>query len=233
MPTPTRSSNGLTAGGEAEVQGAGVACGVLLPNFDPERLGGLGRNQVLQAARLAEQLEFESLWAGDHLACPAPGLDAPTCLAAAAAPSFSAVQNGLLSPNWTQSTDKPVASGVRLAALAMPVPSKPAVTAKVTATAAQRRGARRANWRRGCLLLVGSDFTLIPFGLSFGLCSSFCLFLSRTLGDIREHPVPKVDAFMRPGEPGRVPRCVYAPLAGAPPGAPLSVGGARSPRGQR
>ena len=45
--TATRSSNGLTAGGEVEVQGAGVACGVLLPSFDPERLGGLGRDQVL------------------------------------------------------------------------------------------------------------------------------------------------------------------------------------------
>ena len=87
--------------------GAGVACGVLLPNFDPERLGGLGRGQVLQAARLAEQLEFESLWAGDHLACPAPGLDAPTCIAAAAAVTerialgFSVMLLGLRNPAWT------------------------------------------------------------------------------------------------------------------------------------
>ena len=90
-----------------EVQGAGVACGVLLPSFDPERLGGLGRDQVLQAARLAEQLEFESLWAGDHLACPAPGLDAPTCLAASAAVTerialgFSVMLLGLRNPAWT------------------------------------------------------------------------------------------------------------------------------------
>jgi alkanesulfonate monooxygenase SsuD/methylene tetrahydromethanopterin reductase-like flavin-dependent oxidoreductase (luciferase family) len=85
MSTPTRSSNGLTAVGEVEVQGPGVACGVLLPNVDAERLGEGGGDQVLQAARLAEQLDFESLWAGDHLTCPAPGLDAPTCLAASAA----------------------------------------------------------------------------------------------------------------------------------------------------
>jgi alkanesulfonate monooxygenase SsuD/methylene tetrahydromethanopterin reductase-like flavin-dependent oxidoreductase (luciferase family) len=107
MPAPTRRSNGLTAVGEVEVQGAGVACGVLLPNFDPERLGGLGRNSVLQAARLAEQLEFESLWAGDHLACPAPGLDAPTCIAASAAVTerialgFSVMLLGLRNPAWT------------------------------------------------------------------------------------------------------------------------------------
>jgi alkanesulfonate monooxygenase SsuD/methylene tetrahydromethanopterin reductase-like flavin-dependent oxidoreductase (luciferase family) len=107
MPAPTRSSNGLTAGGEVKVQEAGVACGVLLPSFDPERLGELGRDQVLQAARLAEQLEFESVWAGDHLACPAPGLDAPTCLAAAAAVTerialgFSVMLLGLRNPAWT------------------------------------------------------------------------------------------------------------------------------------
>jgi alkanesulfonate monooxygenase SsuD/methylene tetrahydromethanopterin reductase-like flavin-dependent oxidoreductase (luciferase family) len=40
---------------------------------------------VAEAARLAERLGFDSVWAGDHLACPAPVLDAPTCLAAAAA----------------------------------------------------------------------------------------------------------------------------------------------------
>ena len=87
--------------------GAAVACGVLLPNFDPERRGGLGRDRVLQAARLAEQLEFESLWAGDHLACPAPGLDAPTCIAAAAAVTeriplgFSVMLLGVRNLAWT------------------------------------------------------------------------------------------------------------------------------------
>ena len=83
----------------------GVGCGVLLPNFDPERLSG--PPQVVQAARLAEELGFESLWAGDHLACPAPGLDAPTCMAASAAVTerialgFSVMLLGLRNPAWT------------------------------------------------------------------------------------------------------------------------------------
>ena len=90
-----------------EAQGPDVGCGVLLPNFDPQRLGGLGGHQIVQAARLAEQLGFESLWAGDHLACPAPGLDAPTCMAAAAAVTerialgFSVMLLGLRNPAWT------------------------------------------------------------------------------------------------------------------------------------
>jgi alkanesulfonate monooxygenase SsuD/methylene tetrahydromethanopterin reductase-like flavin-dependent oxidoreductase (luciferase family) len=87
------------------MQGAGVGCGVLLPNFDPARLGG--PPQIVPAARLAEELGFEALWAGDHLACPAPGLDAPTCLAAAAAVTerialgFSVMLLGLRNLTWT------------------------------------------------------------------------------------------------------------------------------------
>jgi alkanesulfonate monooxygenase SsuD/methylene tetrahydromethanopterin reductase-like flavin-dependent oxidoreductase (luciferase family) len=57
--------------------------GVLLPTLDPLRTGGPPR--VTEAARLAESLGFDSVWAGDHLACPAPVLDAPSCLVAAAA----------------------------------------------------------------------------------------------------------------------------------------------------
>jgi alkanesulfonate monooxygenase SsuD/methylene tetrahydromethanopterin reductase-like flavin-dependent oxidoreductase (luciferase family) len=57
--------------------------GVLLPTLDPLRAGGPPR--VVEAARLAERLGFDAVWAGDHLACPAPVLDAPQCLAAAAA----------------------------------------------------------------------------------------------------------------------------------------------------
>jgi alkanesulfonate monooxygenase SsuD/methylene tetrahydromethanopterin reductase-like flavin-dependent oxidoreductase (luciferase family) len=87
------------------MQGADFGCGVLLPNFDPERLSG--PPQIVQAARLAEELGFESLWAGDHLACPAPGLDAPTCMAASAAVTdrialgFSVMLLGLRNPAWT------------------------------------------------------------------------------------------------------------------------------------
>ena len=56
--------------------------GVLLPTFDPLRRGETF--PVAEAARLAEQAGFASVWAGDHLKCPAPVLDGPTCLAVAA-----------------------------------------------------------------------------------------------------------------------------------------------------
>ena len=56
--------------------------GVLLPTFDPLRAGGGW--PVAQAARTAEELGFDAVWVGDHLASPAPVLDAPSCLAAAA-----------------------------------------------------------------------------------------------------------------------------------------------------
>jgi alkanesulfonate monooxygenase SsuD/methylene tetrahydromethanopterin reductase-like flavin-dependent oxidoreductase (luciferase family) len=61
---------------------------------------------VVQAARLAEELGFAAVWAGDHLACPAPGLDAPGSLAAAAAVTerivlgFSVMLLGLRAPAW-------------------------------------------------------------------------------------------------------------------------------------
>jgi len=57
--------------------------GVLLPTFDPYRTGAPPR--VVAAVRLAEELGFDAAWTGDHLACPAPVLDAPGCLSAAAA----------------------------------------------------------------------------------------------------------------------------------------------------
>lgn len=55
---------------------------------------------------MAEALGFDSLWVGDHLACPAPVLDAPTCLAAAAAVTgrislgLSVMLLGLRQPAW-------------------------------------------------------------------------------------------------------------------------------------
>jgi alkanesulfonate monooxygenase SsuD/methylene tetrahydromethanopterin reductase-like flavin-dependent oxidoreductase (luciferase family) len=81
-----------------------VACGVLLPTFDPTSTGE--RLPLVEAARLAEQLDFAAVWAGDHLACPAPGLDAPASLAAAAAVTeriglgFSVMLLGLRAPAW-------------------------------------------------------------------------------------------------------------------------------------
>lgn len=56
--------------------------GVLLPTFDPLRRAEPYR--VAESARLAEQAGFASIWAGDHLKCPAPVLDATACLAVAA-----------------------------------------------------------------------------------------------------------------------------------------------------
>src|ERR1700760_3526397 len=79
--------------------------GVLLPNFDAV---GSGRPlPVVPAARLAEELGFGAAWVGDHLACPAPGLDAPSCLAAAAAVTdqirlgLSVMRLGLRAPAWS------------------------------------------------------------------------------------------------------------------------------------
>jgi probable F420-dependent oxidoreductase len=79
--------------------------GVLLPTFDTFRTGRLP--PALEAARRAEELEFDSVWVGDHLACPAPNLDAPAVLAAAAAVTtrirlgFSILLLGLRPPAWT------------------------------------------------------------------------------------------------------------------------------------
>jgi probable F420-dependent oxidoreductase len=78
--------------------------GVLLPTFDPLRAGGPPR--VVEAAVRAEEQGFDAVWSGDHLACPAPVLDAPTCLAAAAAATervalgLSVMLLGLRPPAW-------------------------------------------------------------------------------------------------------------------------------------
>ena len=78
--------------------------GVLLPTFDPLRSGE--PFMVAQAARLAEQAGYDSIWAGDHLKCPAPVLDAASCLAVAAATTtgpqlgFSVMLLGLRPLAW-------------------------------------------------------------------------------------------------------------------------------------
>ncbi len=79
--------------------------GVLLPTFDPLRLGE--PFVVSEAAKLAEASGFDSIWAGDHLKCPAPVLDATSCLAVAAAVTqraalgFSVMLLGLRPLAWT------------------------------------------------------------------------------------------------------------------------------------
>jgi alkanesulfonate monooxygenase SsuD/methylene tetrahydromethanopterin reductase-like flavin-dependent oxidoreductase (luciferase family) len=81
-----------------------VDCGVLLPTFDPTRTGA--RLPIVEAARLGEELGFAALWAGDHLASPAPGLDAPAALTVAGAVTqriglgFSVMLLGLRAPAW-------------------------------------------------------------------------------------------------------------------------------------
>ncbi len=79
--------------------------GVLLPTFDPMRVGA--PSQLLDAARRAEQLGFDGIWAGDHLQCPAPGLDAIAAIAACAAATeritlgFAVLLLGARQPAWT------------------------------------------------------------------------------------------------------------------------------------
>ena len=95
--------------------------GVLLPTLDPLRAGGPPR--VVEAARLAERLGFDAVWAGDHLACPAPVLEATQCLAAAAAVTervtlgVSVLLLGLRPPAWAakQLVTLDALSGGRLA----------------------------------------------------------------------------------------------------------------------
>jgi alkanesulfonate monooxygenase SsuD/methylene tetrahydromethanopterin reductase-like flavin-dependent oxidoreductase (luciferase family) len=80
-------------------------CGILLPTFDPLRTGQ--PLPVAKAAVLAETLGFDAVWAGDHLVCPAPGLDSVAALSAAAAVTsrvsvgFSVMLLGMRPPAWT------------------------------------------------------------------------------------------------------------------------------------
>ncbi len=56
--------------------------GLMLPNFDPFEVGDW---PLLPAARRAEELGFDAVWVGDHLAFHPPILEATMALAAAAA----------------------------------------------------------------------------------------------------------------------------------------------------
>jgi alkanesulfonate monooxygenase SsuD/methylene tetrahydromethanopterin reductase-like flavin-dependent oxidoreductase (luciferase family) len=80
-----------------------VKWGVLLPTFDAL---GRGTPPVVAAARRAEELGFDALWAGDHLLSHPPVLDALCALSAAAAVTsrielgVSVLQLGLRQPAW-------------------------------------------------------------------------------------------------------------------------------------
>jgi len=56
--------------------------GVMLPNFNPFELDQM---PLLEVARMAEELGFDAVWVGDHLAFHPPVLEATAALAAAAA----------------------------------------------------------------------------------------------------------------------------------------------------
>jgi probable F420-dependent oxidoreductase len=81
-----------------------IRWGVVAPTFDQFGTGALP--PLVAAARRAEELGFDALWVGDHLACPAPGLDALCALSAAAAVTdrvelgLSVLQLGLRHPVW-------------------------------------------------------------------------------------------------------------------------------------
>lgn len=61
------------------------------PTFDPF---GTGSPPFLEATRLAEQLDFDTAWVGDHLISPAPVFDS-ICSLAAMAGATSTIQLGL------------------------------------------------------------------------------------------------------------------------------------------
>ena len=78
--------------------------GINLPTFDPLRIGGPPR--FVEAARLAEEAGFDSVWVGDHLLMPAPVYDSTVALSAVAATTervklgFGVMLLGLRHPAW-------------------------------------------------------------------------------------------------------------------------------------
>jgi alkanesulfonate monooxygenase SsuD/methylene tetrahydromethanopterin reductase-like flavin-dependent oxidoreductase (luciferase family) len=78
--------------------------GVLLPTFDPLHTGKTP--ELLEGARVAEELGFDAGWVGDHLWGHAPWLDATVALSAAAAVTerltlgFSVMLLALRPPAW-------------------------------------------------------------------------------------------------------------------------------------
>jgi alkanesulfonate monooxygenase SsuD/methylene tetrahydromethanopterin reductase-like flavin-dependent oxidoreductase (luciferase family) len=80
----------------------GIKWGVLLPTFGT----GDEAPPLVDGARRGEELGFDGVWVGDHLLSPAPVLDAPCALSAAAAVTarvelgISVLQVGLRQPAW-------------------------------------------------------------------------------------------------------------------------------------
>ena len=76
MPAPT---DGTVEPSDRD-RGPALALGPQLPTFDPT---GSGLVNPAEAAKTAEELEFDIVFVGDHLAFNPPWLESLTCLAAA------------------------------------------------------------------------------------------------------------------------------------------------------
>ncbi|GEM_PF-15170 len=77
-----KKSQGESAAGRAEGKPGLAGWGVMLPSFDPFLQG---TPPLLEGARLAEDLGFDSGWVGDHLSFHPPILEATCALSAVAA----------------------------------------------------------------------------------------------------------------------------------------------------
>lgn len=83
---------------------AEIKWGTLIPTFDPF---GIGIPSVLESARRAESLGYDTVWVGDHLISPAPVLDSICTLSAAAGVTsriglgIAVLQLGLRNLVWT------------------------------------------------------------------------------------------------------------------------------------
>ena len=92
-----------TPAAPGDLSGSLAGFGLMLPSFDPYRQGGW---RLLEAAGRAEELGFDSGWAGDHLQYHAPVLEPYGALAAVAARTrslrlgFGVMLLALRSPVW-------------------------------------------------------------------------------------------------------------------------------------
>lgn len=101
---PVRSTPATgTPAAPGDLSGSLAGFGLMLPTFDPYRQGSW---RLIEAAARAEELGFDSGWAGDHLQYHAPALEPYGALAAVAARTrslrlgFGVMLLALRSPVW-------------------------------------------------------------------------------------------------------------------------------------
>lgn len=101
---PVRSTPATgTPAAPGDLSGSLAGFGLMLPTFDPYRQGSW---RLIEAAARAEELGFDSGWAGDHLQYHAPVLEPYGALAAVAARTrslrlgFGVMLLALRSPVW-------------------------------------------------------------------------------------------------------------------------------------